>query len=132
MKAVPIPADKSRQTCTHINIDAKHLRRFLNSCDGNWHNCIHISCTSCQIQKSCPEQGFLFHPDNAAIPLLLPLTAAENLFSCHIEPEECLCSLTMTQFLSMYGDYIKKQQYPDNACCCMAMLKAQEDENYDW
>lgn len=114
-----------------INTDAKHIRRFLDTCDGNWHNCVHISCVSCQKTKVCKESGFLLCPDASAVPLLLPCSAAKILFSCQTEPEECLLSITMAQFLSMYGNYIGKQ-FSDGKCTCMSMLKTQEASNYDW
>ena len=114
----------------HINVDAKHIRRFLDSCDGNWHNCLYVSCTHCNASNK--QSGFLFHPDKDGIPLLLPLIDAKILFSCAPDPGECLCFMNLTQFLSMYRDYIKKHQYPAGDCPCMTMLKEQEELNYDW
>lgn len=117
---------------THMNVDAKHIRNFLDSCSGNWHGCIYVTCRSCQFPGSCREPGFLFHPSETAAPLLLPLYDAKILFARTPEPEECLCNMSVAQFLSMYGNYLKNCRYPENYCPCMALLKAQEESNYEW
>lgn len=134
MESKYIIADQNEGLPVYLNVDAKHIRRFLDNCDGNWHNCIHVACPSCRPPKNCHESGFLFHPDGNAAPLLLPLSAAEPLFSCRLEPDECLLSIKMSKFLSMYRNYIQAQPWPEGTfpCPCMAMLKSQEAVNYNW
>lgn len=117
---------------THMSVDAKHIRNFLDSCDGNWHGCIYVTCSSCRFPDTCREPGFLFHPNEMAAPLLLPLCDAKILFAQIPEPEECLCTMSVARFLSMYGNYLNKLNYPEDKCPCMVLLKDQEESNYDW
>ncbi len=117
---------------THCIADAKHIRHFLDACDGNWHRCIYIRCTNCKEKKSCTGSGFLFHPDQRAVPLVLPLSDAYIVFSCRPEPEECLATLKVSDFLSMYGDFFKKLKLLSPDCPCRTLLDIQNHECYDW
>jgi len=117
---------------THCMADARHIRHFLNVCKGNWHNCILVNCTKCETPGLCREPGFLFCPDENAVPCILPLSDARILFARSPEPDECLCAITAAQFLTIYGDYITEQHFPTSYCPCMALLKAQEEKCYDW
>ncbi|WP_089982932.1 hypothetical protein [Clostridium sp. C105KSO13] len=117
---------------THCSADAKHIRRFLNTCDGNWHSCIYVSCTFCQTPGLCKERDFLFLPDEEGIPSILPISDAKFLFSRIPEPMECLSVLTVAQFLSMYQQFFKQRQFSSNGCPCMSLLHAQEEACYDW
>ena len=115
-----------------IGTDARHIRRFLDTCDGNWHECIYVDCPVCEAPGTCRQPGFLFHPDERAAPLILPLSDAEILFSRSPEPEECLLRMDLAVFLSMYGVYLKTLHIPARGCPCMELLRFQEDECYDW
>lgn len=64
----------------HCKTDAKHIRHFLNLCEGNWHSCIYVWCRTCNAQESCENSGFLFHPDETGSPCILPLSDAALLF----------------------------------------------------
>lgn len=90
---------------TYIQTDIKHVRRFLDACDGNWHHCIHVTCPSCKTSGICRESGFLFHPDATAEPLILPLSDARILFSCYPEPEECIMLDPATAYQKLTGIY---------------------------
>ncbi len=116
----------------HCMADAKHLRRFLNACTGNWHNCIHVTCPRCQAPGTCAESGFLFCPDEKAAPLILPLSDARILFARYPEPDETLCTMNVTQFLCMYDGFLKEKQYPDSFCPCMALFQSQVNDCYEW
>lgn len=117
---------------THCMTDAKYIRHFLNLCEGNWHNCIFVDCTHCPTPGICKEPGFLFKPDQTATPSILPLSDAHILFARSPEPEECLCAITVGQFMGMYDSFLKEQHFPDSYCPCMALLKLQEENCYDW
>lgn len=117
---------------THCTADAKHIRHFLNACNGNWHNCIYVTCIGCQTPGLCKEPGFLFHPNQTAAPLILPLSDARILFPRYPEATECLCSITAEQFRIMYRDFLEEQHFPSSYCPCIALLKAQENACYDW
>lgn len=73
---------------THCLADAKHIRHFLDACDGNWHRCIYVECANCRAKNPCNHSGFLFCPDYRAVPLILPLSDADILFACRPEPGE--------------------------------------------
>lgn len=115
---------------THISADAKHIRRFLDCCEGNWHNCAYVSCTSCQTPAALRD--FLYHPDENGQPLVLPLNDAALLFSRTPEPDECCSFLTLLQFAELYRPYLQAENLMDAPCLCRALLKHQEDSRYDW
>lgn len=117
---------------THCTADAKHIRHFLNACDGSWHNCILVDCINCQYPGLCKDAGFLFCPDPEAVPCILPLSDARILFPRCPEPDECLSAMIVTQFLTMYKEFLKQQHFPSSYCPCMALLKAQEEKCYEW
>lgn len=119
-------------TNTHCSADAKHIRRFLNTCQGNWHNCIYVNCASCKTPGFCREPGFLFHPDEKGVPCILPFSDARILFARVPEPAECLSVLTTVQFLSLYRDFLKSHHFPDGYCPCISLLHTQEAACYDW
>ena len=87
---------------THCLADAKHIRRFLDACDGNWHRCIYINCANCRAKNPCKETGFLFCPDCRAIPL------------------------------DMYAEFLKEQKIISPDCPCMVLLDIQNKACYDW
>lgn len=82
--------------------------------------------------KSCTWSGFLFHPDQKARPLVLPLSDACLIFSSRPEPEECFATLTAPVFLSMYGEFLKSRKVLSPDCPCRALLDIQNQECYDW
>lgn len=117
---------------THCTVDAKHIRRFLNACEGNWHTCIYVNCAGCSKQSTCNTAGFLLHPDQNLIPCILPLSDAAVLFHELPDPEECICALNVRAFLSFYKAYLDRQDMDPFVCACVWMLQTQESENYDW
>ena len=100
---------------THCLADAKHIRRFLDACDGNWHRCIYINCVNCRAKSSCNQPGFLFCPDHRAVPLVLPLPVLGD-----------------SVFLDMYAQFLKEQKILSLDCPCMALLDIQNKDCYDW
>ncbi len=60
MESKHIIADQNEGLPVYLNVDAKHIRRFLDNCDGNWHNCIHVACPSCRPPKTVMSQAFSF------------------------------------------------------------------------
>ena len=117
---------------THCLTDAKHIRRFLDACDGNWHRCIYINCVNCRVKNPCNQSGFLFCPDYRAVPLVLPLSDADILFACRPEPGECLAVFKDSVFLDMYAQFLKEQKILSPDCPCMALLDIQNKDCYDW
>lgn len=53
---------------SRCNADAKHIRHFLDICDGNWHSCIYVRCVSCKTPGYCNGPHFLYHPDENGSP----------------------------------------------------------------
>lgn len=117
---------------THCLADAKHIRRFLDACDGNWHRCIYVECIDCRARKTCTGTGFLFCPDHRAMPLVLMLSDASILFARCPEPEECLARFPASVFLSMYGQFLESQKILSPDCPCRALLDIQNKDCYDW
>ena len=116
----------------HCLADAKHIRRFLDACDGNWHRCIYINCVNCRAKSSCNQLGFLFCPDHRAVPLVLSLSDADMLFACHPEPGECLAVFKDSVFLDIYAQFLKEQKILSPDCPCMALLDTHNKDCYDW
>lgn len=94
---------------SRCNADAKHIRHFLDICDGNWHSCIYVRCVSCKTPGYCNGPHFLYHPDENGSPCVLPMADARMLFSRIPEPTECLSAITLEQFQSLYGLYFAKE-----------------------
>lgn len=91
---------------SRCNADAKHIRHFLDICDGNWHSCIYVRCVSCKTPGYCNGPHFLYHPDENGSPCVLPMADARMLFSRIPEPTECLSAITLEQFQSLYASYV--------------------------
>ena len=85
---------------SRCNADAKHIRHFLDICDGNWHSCIYVRCVSCKTPGYCNGPHFLYHPDENGRPCVLPMADARMLFSRIPEPTDCLSVITLEQFQS--------------------------------
>ena len=96
---------------SRCNADAKHIRHFLDICDG---------------------PHFLYHPDENGSPCVLPMADARMLFSRIPEPTECLSAITLEQFQSLYGLYFAKEALTDKPCPCFALLRHQESSHYHW
>jgi len=108
----------------HCKTDAKHIRHFLNLCEGNWHSCIYVWCRTCNAQESCENSGFLFHPDETGSPCILPLSDAALLFPRIPEPTECTGSMSIAALAA--------QKLPLKPCPIPALLRLQENQQYDW
>lgn len=63
---------------SRCNADAKHIRHFLDICDGNWHSCIYVRCVSCKTPGYCNGPHFLYHPDENGSPC--PAPAAKRIY----------------------------------------------------
>lgn len=94
---------------THCTADAKHIRHFLDCCEGNWHQCVYVRCVSCKAPGYCRQPDFLYHPDPEGKPCVLPMRDARLLFARLPEPTECAGALTMEQFISLYRPYLEKE-----------------------
>lgn len=117
---------------THCRSDAKHIRHFLNACEGNWHSCIYVRCNTCQTIEKCHIPDFLFHPDETASPCILLLSDTELLFSRTPKPDECLKSMTIAEFLQLYKAYLAKAELSSDGCPVLELLHLQESSHYDW
>ena len=82
----------------HCMADAKHIRRFLDCCEGNWHQCVYVRCVSCKTPGYCRQPDFLYHPDPEGKPCVLLMRDARLLFARLPEPTECAGALTMEIF----------------------------------
>ena len=109
---------------SRCNADAKHIRHFLDICDGNWHSCIYVRCVSCKTPGYCNGPHFLYHPDENGSPCVLPMADARMLFSRIPEPTECLSAITLEQFQSLYGLYFAKEALTDKPCPCFCFTAA--------
>ena len=112
---------------SRCNADAKHIRHFLDICDGNWHSCIYVRCVSCKTPGYCNGPHFLYHPDENGSPCILPMADARMLFSRIPEPTECLSAITLEQFQSLYGLYFAKEALTDKPCPCFALLRGEPE-----
>lgn len=117
---------------THCRADAKHIRHFLNLCEGNWHSCIYVRCSPCQIAEPCSTPDFLFHPDETGSPCVLPFSDAALLFARTPEPEECLGQMTMAEFQQLYQPYLIQNGLTGTSCPSLFLLRLQEAAQYDW
>ncbi len=117
---------------THCIADAKYICHFLNICDGNWHKCIYVKCRTCSLPCQCKEPGFLFHPNEDGVPIILPLQDAYILFATRPEADECINIMNMTDFLSLYQLYLKKNELLDFSCPIRALMNMQTENFYRW
>lgn len=117
---------------SHINADAKHLRHFLDLCNGNWHNCVYVRCVSCDTRSFCNGSHFLYHLDSSGIPYVLTMADAEMIFSRIPEPTECADAITLDEFLALYSSYLKSIHLASKPCPCIALLRYQENAHYNW
>lgn len=116
----------------HCTADAKHIRHFLDCCEGNWHQCVYVRCVSCSTLGSCRQPDFLYHPDSEGKPCVLTMRDAKLLFSRLPDPTECVGALTLEQFLCLYRQYLDKERLFNSACLPKALLHLQENSCYDW
>ena len=96
---------------THCTADARHIRHFLDCCEGNWHQCVYVRCVSCKTPGILQAAG-LFLPIRIrrGKPCILPMRDARLLFARFPEPTECAGALTMEQFTSLYRPYLGKRR----------------------
>lgn len=116
----------------HCMADAKHIRHFLNCCEGNWHRCIYVRCVSCPVSETCKHPDFLYHPDEKGLPCILHVKDSGILFSRIPEPTECCASVTSVQFAELYQLYLKAEGLAECHCIPTALLKLQEQSCYNW
>ena len=117
---------------THCTADARHIRHFLDCCEGNWHQCVYVRCVSCKTPGYCRQPDFLYHPDPEGKPCVLLMRDARLLFARLPEPTECAGALTMEQFTSLYRPYLEKEGLLEAPCLPEALLRLQEAACYDW
>lgn len=117
---------------THCMADAKHIRRFLNCCEGNWHRCVYVRCTACNTPAFCGCPDYLYHPDENGQPCVLSMRDAKLLFARIPEPTECTAAITLEQFSSLYQPYLSALGLSQSHCLIDALLKRAEGQNYDW
>ena len=93
---------------SRCNADAKHIRHFLDICDGNWHSCIYVRCVSCKTPGYCNGPHFLYHPDENGSPCILPMADARMLFTNvtdlrEIENDFSFLSLNKLRLSGLFG-----------------------------
>ena len=77
-------------------------------------------------------KGMLFVPDETGSPCILPLSDAALLFPRIPEPTECTGSMSIAAFTELYLPYLAAQKLPLKPCPIPALLRLQENQQYDW
>lgn len=112
--------------------DPKLIGQFLSLCNSNWHMCCYVFCKNCGYTRACEYPDFLFVLSEAGSPVVLPAADAAILFSTHLNPEECLLTLSVAQFCVLYENYLKKLQVPKEQCPIRYLQNLLTEQCYDW
>jgi len=96
--------------------NVKTIQRFLNITNGDWRRSVYVECKVCKYepQEFCGD--FLCAFDEIGSPVMLPISDCKLLFSCHIDPNECLLRVTHYRFREIYSCWIKARQSDPDRC----------------
>ena len=112
--------------------DPKLIGQFLSLCGSNWHMCSYVICKNCGYKKACESPDFLFVLNETGLPVILPVVDAAILFSAHPDAEECLLTLSITQFCVLYENLLKKKEIPADECPVTFLRHETTEQCYDW
>lgn len=94
------------------------MYQFLKATKGNWHNAIHIKCSSllCPHGNPMPCEGFLIAIDADGSPIFMPVETLRNLSGESIDPEECCITLSKHTFEAAYALYVEWHAVSAESC----------------
>ena len=94
------------------------LYAFLKATKGNWHNAIHIKCSSllCPHGSLMPCEGFLIAIDADGSPIFMPVETLRKLTGDSIDPEECCITLNKQTFETAYAQYVEWHTVSSESC----------------
>lgn len=99
-----------------MKTNALPVYEFLQSCAGNWRNCLAIRCHSCPYGKSDPCQGFLFTANADGNPIVLRADYLAKELGQPVDTEECIATLDRHAFEAAFSHWLLWRV--DNPKCC--------------
>ena len=82
-----------------MNTITQQISNFLFSCGGNWRNTLFI-------RDSAPGGGYLMTADRDGMPLLMEVSAFNQLTGGSLDTAECCGELALSAFETVYAKYL--------------------------
>lgn len=104
--------------------DIHLILAFLNATQGNWRKTLYVECHCTYGQKGCED--YLYTPDEAGCPILLPRSDAEILFAQILDKSECLGIISNLCFKELFSAWLNLRA-PDTSFCPFLQLQPAPD-----
>ncbi len=101
-----------------MNQNQHKTYHFLKATKGNWHNAIHIKCSSllCPHGNLSPCEGFLMAIDADGSPIFMRVEDLQKFSGESIDPEECCITLSKHTFEAAYALYVEWHAVSAESC----------------
>jgi hypothetical protein len=104
-----------------LSVSYSTIASFLEAANGNFRNSIYVSCT-CDYRRESGCGDFLFVPGHDCIPIILPLSDAENFLGKIVDKSECASTLSSRCFIQLYHKWIELATSSSDECPIQQLL----------
>lgn len=107
------------QAKSRCRSDIQLIHAFLDATGGNWRSSLYVECHCKYGKTDCAD--FLYTPDEAGRPILLPCRDAEILFARVLDKSECLGIISNLCFKELFSAWLSLRA-PDPSLCPFLQL----------
>ena len=90
-----------------------NIGKFISNINGNWRNCIYITCSVCKFNKQSCCDDMLMSFDADGKPVFITVRDANCIFSTIIDKSECLFEMSSGRCGCLFENMIKKHTNDD-------------------
>ena len=90
-----------------------NIGKFISNINGNWRNCIYITCSVCKFNKQSCCDDMLMSFDADGKPVFITVRDANCIFSTIIDKSECMFEMSSGRCGCLFENMIKKHTSKD-------------------
>lgn len=107
----------------------QNIGKFINNINGNFRNCLYITCSVCKNKKDFCNGDMLVSFDEAGAPVFISVTDANYIFATLIDKSECLGEISNAKFLNLFEEFFRKHTNSEDGCPFQQLTKSREENN---
>lgn len=100
-----------------------NIGKFISNVNGNWRNCVYVTCSSCNLEKQSCCDDLLLSFDSDGVPSFITATDANFIFATIIDKSECLFEMSEAKCRCLFENYIKKTVMEEQNCPFLQLVK---------
>ena len=108
-----------------------NIGKFISNINGNWRNCIYITCSVCKYEKKSCCDDLLVSFDADGIPVFITVADANYIFSTIVDKSECLLEISNGRCECLFERMIKKHSCNDG-CSLLQFTRRCDQKDTEW